>query len=294
MKTTQQEIQFISIERIRVLNPRSRDPKKFGEIIDNIQTIGLKRPITVRLIAGSKKGEEHYEIVCGQGRFEAFKASGMTTIPAIVRTYGKKDALLASLVENIARRPVRAIEQIETIRWMQERGQDVSAIEKKTGLGKIYVNNILRLLSKGEERLLDAVLHKRIPITFAIRISESKDEEIQLLLLKAYENGEVKRGTLTELRKIAGMREAWGKQYGKVISQKPRKTTTEQFMTQWKKRVENKRITMKKAHIIESRNLSIVAAFRVLIKDENFLNALRAEKLDTIPSQLIKKLKEEI
>jgi len=287
------EVQFIPINRIRVLNPRSRDQKKFDDIIENIKTIGLKRPITVRAIAGSRPGEENYEVVCGQGRFEAFKAAGALQIPAIVQSYGRKEALLASLVENVARRPVRAIEQIQAVRWMHSQGHSASIIEKKTGLGESYVKAILHLIDHGEERLLDAALHGRVPITIATRISETKDENVQRILMEAYESGEIKQSTLSEFRRLVQMRKCWGKTYDKQnCARRPGKNASQVFLSRYRQQAERHRILLKRARSAEGRLLSIVAAFRTLAADENFIHALRAENISTMPKFLAERIKE--
>ena len=64
-------IRLIPIEDIRVLNPRARNKQVFARLVENISALGLKRPITVAPTTG---GTESYEIVCGQGRFEALQA----------------------------------------------------------------------------------------------------------------------------------------------------------------------------------------------------------------------------
>jgi ParB family chromosome partitioning protein len=295
MKTNPREVQLIPISRIRVLNPRLRDEKKFVEIIENIKTIGLKRPITVRILAGSKPGEETYEVVCGQGRFEAFKAAGVLQIPAIVQSYDRKEALLASLIENVARRPVRAIEQIESVRWMHSQGHSAAAIEKKTGLGESYVKGILRLLDQGEERLLDAALHGRVPITIAIRISESKNDDVQRILMDAYESGEIKQSTLSQFRRLVQMRKCWGKSYGQQCNVKhPKKNSSQIFLSRYRQLAERHRLLIKKARAAEARLLSISAAFRTLMADENFVHALRSEGVGTMPKFLSERMKEAI
>lgn len=295
MNPKSREVRLIPISRIRVLNPRARDKKKFGEIIENIKTVGLKRPITVRVIAGSKSGEENYEVVCGQGRFEAFKAAGALQIPAIIQPYGRKEALLASLVENIARRPIRAIHQIESVRWMHSQGHSAAVIEKKTGLGEAYVKGILRLLDQGEERLLDAALHNRIPITIAIRISDSKDENVQRILMEAYESGEIKQSTLSKFRNLVQMRKCWGKSYSQQgPSRFPKKPTSQVFLSRYRQQADRHRILIKKARSAEGRLLSIAAAFRTLTSDENFIHALRAESIGTMPKFLAERAKEVI
>ena len=61
-----QKIEMIPIAQINVLNPRSRNKRLHREIVDNIKTIGLKRPITVSHQPGA--GLVRYDLVCGEGR----------------------------------------------------------------------------------------------------------------------------------------------------------------------------------------------------------------------------------
>ncbi len=42
-----EDVQMIPIERIRILNPRLRDKKKFELIVQSIKNLGLKKPIQV-------------------------------------------------------------------------------------------------------------------------------------------------------------------------------------------------------------------------------------------------------
>lgn len=63
-------VTLIPTDRIRVLNPRVRNRRHFEEIVENIARVGLKRPITVSRRAGTDL--EEYDLVCGQGRLEAF------------------------------------------------------------------------------------------------------------------------------------------------------------------------------------------------------------------------------
>ena len=61
------KIQMIPVEKVEVLNPRERNGRVFEEIVGNIKTIGLKKPITVTP-RKRPDGEEHYLLVCGEGR----------------------------------------------------------------------------------------------------------------------------------------------------------------------------------------------------------------------------------
>ena len=60
------ELRMIPLERIEVLNPRERNPRKFDLIVDNIGAVGLKKPITVTPRPG-EDGAERYVLVCGEG-----------------------------------------------------------------------------------------------------------------------------------------------------------------------------------------------------------------------------------
>jgi ParB family chromosome partitioning protein len=102
---TEQAIINIPISAIRIVNPRSRSKVKWQSIVQSISALGLKRPITVARRTGPDANGKTYDLVCGQGRIEAFQALGQEMIPAIVVDALEQDLLLMSLVENIARRP---------------------------------------------------------------------------------------------------------------------------------------------------------------------------------------------
>ena len=88
--------------------------KVFEEIVDNIRTIGLKKPITVAERPGDD-GEPRYVLVCGEGRLNAFRILGETHIPAPVVDVPDEDAFITSLAENIARRGHRPLEILTDI-----------------------------------------------------------------------------------------------------------------------------------------------------------------------------------
>ena len=76
-----EKIELIPIDRITVINPRVRNRKSFRDIVNNIDAIGLKKPITVARRDGTDG--PCFDLVCGQGRLEAYQALGETAIPAM-------------------------------------------------------------------------------------------------------------------------------------------------------------------------------------------------------------------
>ena len=136
-----------NINQIKIINPRNRNRDKFKLVRDNIANVGLKKPIIV-----SRRGAEEenpnggYDLVCGQGRIEAYLALGRTDIPAIVIDVPRVDRLLLSLVENMARRHRPAAEQITEVVRLKEVGYTYKEIARKLDLSDIYVRHILILI----------------------------------------------------------------------------------------------------------------------------------------------------
>ena len=65
MNTTQESVPMIPIELIRVINPRSRDPKNFALVVESIKMVGLKKPIKVSLRTKAEGSEQGYDLVYG-------------------------------------------------------------------------------------------------------------------------------------------------------------------------------------------------------------------------------------
>ena len=193
-------ITLIPVDRIRVLNPRERDGKRFREIVDSIRNVGLKQPIKVTRLNGSG-GEAEYGLVYGQGRLEAFIALGQKEIPAIVADLSEEDSLLMSLVENVARRHRRPSELLREIGALSERGYTDRQIARKIGFSKTYVHDIRRLLKGGEERLLTAVETGKMPLNVAVDIAAADDEHVQKVLAEAYESGALSGRQLIEAKR---------------------------------------------------------------------------------------------
>jgi ParB family chromosome partitioning protein len=91
MTGTPESVTFVPISRIEILNSRDRNMKVFEEIVDNIRSIGLKKPITVTERPGDD-GQVKYLLVCGEGRLNAFRILGESHIPALIVDVSDEDA----------------------------------------------------------------------------------------------------------------------------------------------------------------------------------------------------------
>lgn len=284
------QAQMIPLNEINVLNPRSRNQVTFRAIVTNISNIGLKRPITVSPKHEAGDGKK-YDLVCGQGRLEAYQALGEEEIPAIVVDVSKQDAYLMSLVENIARRHHEPVEMMREVGSLKDRGYNAAQIAQKIDMTKSYVNGICHLLEHGEDRLLAAVEKGRLPVSVAMQIANSDEEGIQRALCDAYEDQSLRGRKLQVIRKVIEQRKVKGKRFtlgGRVRPSRPQ--TAELLVKAYRQEADRQKLIVKKARITENRLLFITSALRRLFNDENFTNLLRAEGLRSLPTYLAERL----
>jgi ParB family transcriptional regulator, chromosome partitioning protein len=274
----------VPLEKITVINPRSRNRKAFESIVRNIGQLGLKRPITV--IRKANGSGDHFDLVCGQGRLEAYRQLGQTEIPAVVVEASEEDGLVMSLVENIARRQHRAIDLLHDIEGMKRRGHSAEQIAQKTDLTVEYVRGVIQLLENGEHRLLTAVESGAIPVSVAIQIASSDDGDIQDALRQAYESGELKGKKLAVAQHLVEQRRRRGKSFGPGGRKGVGKLSPSALIRTYKQDVEKKRMLVRKAEATRERLLFVVQALKTLFGDKELLALLRAENLDTLPRNL--------
>ena len=279
----EEQIQIIEIAQILIANPRPRNRVKFEAIVASIQSVGLKRPILVNDRA-SVDGRFRYELVCGQGRMEAFIVLGKTTIPAIVTEVTREQLYLMSLVENVARRPPSHRALLLEVRSLVERGYKAEQIAEKLGMDKSYAYGIVQLLKRGEGILLQAVDAGRIPLRMAIIISTGTNEEVQAALVDAYETG-LRGPKLAMARRIIAMRLAKDRRSGRTSPTKG-KLSAGVLIQEYEQHVQRQRSAVARLNAVTHRLMILSAALKRLLQDEHFVTLLRAESIQDMPNNL--------
>jgi ParB family chromosome partitioning protein len=280
--------EMIPTNEIDVVNPRVRNQKTFRDIVSNIATIGLKRPITVAR-TGKQDGPK-YELVCGQGRLEAYKALGQIEIPAIVIDASSADAMVMSLVENVARRHHQSAELLQDIEGLKRRGYGEAEIAKKTDLSIEYVKGIIRLIESGEGRLLRAVETKQIPVSVAVEIASVEDGDVQRVLQKAYDEKLLRGNRLTKAKRLIEQRRRRGKTIQLEDRNRKRPVSLETVLKVYREDSQKKRSLVRKADVTKGRLVFVVEALRAILVDDHFRTLLKAENLDTLPKALSERL----
>ncbi|MDA1034898.1 MAG: ParB/RepB/Spo0J family partition protein [Proteobacteria bacterium] len=138
-------IQEIAIDKL--ISGKFQPRKSFSrqsikELSDSIVEQGLLQPIIVR-----KVEKNVFEIIAGERRWRAAQLAKLDAIPAIVRNINDRSASIISLIENMQREDLTAIEEAEGIQKMiYEFGMTHEAAADAVGKSRSSVTNLLRLL----------------------------------------------------------------------------------------------------------------------------------------------------
>jgi ParB family transcriptional regulator, chromosome partitioning protein len=280
----------IPISEIKIANPRLRNRVSFDRIVSSISTLGLKTPITVSRRELNTDGTR-YDLVCGQGRLEAFLALGQTSIPAIIISASPEDQYLMSLVENIARRPPSEMGLLKETKSLRDRGYSVEEIALKLGLSRHYVGTIVMLLDNGETELIRRVEGGRMPLTVATEIANGTSADVQRALTEAYETGDLRGPKLKAARALIRKRLSAQRSDG---HERPTRAplTGRAVAKEYQEHTRAQRALIKRGAIVRERLALVAAACRRLFADENFVTLLRAEGLALISAKLLEQTRE--
>ena len=143
------EVVSIDINKIKPNKYQSRmqfDQEKLKELASSIKREGVVQPIIV-----SPSGD-NYQLVAGERRWWAAKMAELKEIPALVRTVTDREMFEISLIENIQREDLNAIEEAQAFqRFMKEFNLSQQELADHLGKTRSTVANILRLINLPEE-----------------------------------------------------------------------------------------------------------------------------------------------
>jgi ParB/RepB/Spo0J family partition protein len=147
----------IALDDVR-LNPRNpRETVRDGridELAESIEQQGLLQAVTVRPVS------DGYELVHGERRYRAVSQLGWETLRAEIRDLSDREALEASVTENLQREDVTAIAEAQSYRALiDEFGLTQTEAADRLGISQSHISNRLKLLELPEE-LQENILHQ--------------------------------------------------------------------------------------------------------------------------------------
>jgi ParB family transcriptional regulator, chromosome partitioning protein len=122
--------------------PRTRFREEaLDELARSIKSSGIIQPLVVRPIGN------RFQLIAGERRWRAAQRAGLTKVSAIVRQVPNELALEMTLVENIQREDLNAIEAARAFeRLMDEFQLTQESVAERTGKDRATVANSIRLL----------------------------------------------------------------------------------------------------------------------------------------------------
>lgn len=183
-----ESIFLIEVDRIK---PSPNQPRReFSEdelksLADSIKEFGILQPLIVTKIeeesASGTKVE--YQLIAGERRWRAAKLVGMATVPVVVRSLNDQARFEVSLVENIQREDLGALEKAEAFKKLvNEFNLSQRDIAERIGKSRELVSNTIRLLELPPD-IKQLLLGKKITEGHARALVGVENEKVRRSIL---------------------------------------------------------------------------------------------------------------
>ncbi|MBM3246373.1 MAG: ParB/RepB/Spo0J family partition protein [Candidatus Omnitrophica bacterium] len=180
-KLGQDKIIYVQSDQIKAnpFQPRENfDRESLEELTQSIKEKGIIQPILVR-----RKGD-YYELIAGERRFRALNLLNIKEIPVIVKDVDDRDSLELSLIENIQRQDLNAIEEAHAYQYLIDKFQVTQEkLGEVLGKSRVSITNTLRLLKLPQE-IQEEIKRGRISFAHGRAMLEIEDVNHQRRLLQ--------------------------------------------------------------------------------------------------------------
>lgn len=271
--------EMIPIDKIMVPNHRDRDEEQFTLNVQSIESVGQVKDIRVNDKYMASTG--FYELIFGEGRLIAQQRLGKTHVRAEVVTYPRKQALLESLVENMARSRPATMEYARELRALHDEGWSFAKVAQVACRSEEYIRGIIGLVEHGEDRLIKGAESGLFPISFAVLVAQTEHANIQNVLMDAFDQGIVGCQNFAKIRSIINARlNGHPRRNGHDPSAKfSLKTLTSDITAT----TQAKDSYVREAQGKESRLFTILDGLDQMNKDELWVELLKAEGMEKRP-----------
>lgn len=157
---------------------KSFDEAALYELAESVRNHGIIQPLVL-----NKMGSR-YMIIAGERRFRAAKIAGLSTVPAVIRNYTAQQIREISLVENLQREDLNAIEAARAIQaLMDEFNLTQEETAQRIGKNRSTVTNTLRLLTLPDD-VIDLIEDSKLSPGHARAMVVLQDKRLQIKLAR--------------------------------------------------------------------------------------------------------------
>ena len=178
--------------------PRTRFREEaLDELARSIQSSGIIQPLVVRPIGN------RFQLIAGERRWRAAQRAGLTKVSVIVRQVPDELALEMTLVENIQREDLNAIEAARAFeRLMDEFQLTQEAVAERTGKDRATVANSIRLL-KLEPTIQDWIEESKLTAGHGRALLAVPDSQLRMRYAQRAARGGL---TVRQIERLASRR----------------------------------------------------------------------------------------
>lgn len=165
--------------KISLIEPNRDQPRKVFEeeplleLAESIKQFGIIQPLVVT------KKDNYYEIIAGERRWRAAKLAGLKEVPVIIKEYTDQEIMEISLIENIQREDLNAIEEAQAYqKLLKEFHLTQEEVARRVSKSRTAITNTMRLL-KLDEKIQNMVIENEISSGHARALLAIEDKEVQ-------------------------------------------------------------------------------------------------------------------
>ncbi|NMA50781.1 MAG: ParB/RepB/Spo0J family partition protein [Mollicutes bacterium] len=152
------------------------------DLANSIKEHGIIQPLVLRRMG------DKYEIIAGERRYKAATMAGLTSVPAVIANIDDKKSAEISVVENVQREELSAIEEAKSYKALLDQGfMSEEQLSKKIGIPLDVLQSKLKLLNLHPD-VQDAITTKKISERHGRSLLSIEKEEDQKKLLEAIIN----------------------------------------------------------------------------------------------------------
>ena len=187
LKNEGKNIKIIPVEQIKPGSWQARknfDVNDLEDLSNSIKSKGILSPILVT--QSNDKNVSSYDLIAGERRWRAAQMAKIHEVPCIVvNDVDANSASVMSLIENIQRKDLNAIEEAQGLNELiNQHNYTQESAGKIVGKSRVYITNSLRLL-KLPEKILNLIKDNKLSAGHArLLIGREDAVEIAQIIIK--------------------------------------------------------------------------------------------------------------
>lgn len=209
----------VSTIRLSSIEPNLSQPRKefdeeaLSELAESIKEHGILQPLLVRPMQNGM-----YQIVAGERRWRAARLAELVEVPALVKDLSDEEADKISLIENLQREDLNAVETAKGYqRLMEKYDMTQEELSKAMGKSRPAIANMLRITTLPDE-ILKYVSEGKLSAGHAKAILSAPEASRSQLAKKIVDEGL----SVREAEKLASKKPIDNKKTGKKKTSYPK------------------------------------------------------------------------